>query len=307
MVNIGQNGSMPRGTRPIDIEQVQYRPSAESTLDLEVFSMSDLRRRVPQAHLQRHHRYDFHMFVHVRRGKCRAVVDFRHIECGAGSLLTIRPGQVHRFGPGSRWDANLLLFRPELLQASQGEERLQMPELIDALPGHLRLDRSTGRFLADTLARLEEECALEARQPLLNWLLQSELATLVMRLHIFHTEQQPPAGASADAPERFRLFKRLLDAKVHQWHHVSRYAHAMGCSEKTLTRICSAVAGVGAKAFIASRLALEAKRLLVHTEMPISAIAQRLGFDEATNFTKFFRSIEGCTPGDFRRRFDVSL
>ena len=127
--------------------------------------MSDLRRRVPRAHLQRHHRYDFHMFVHVRRGECRAVVDFSHIECGAGSLLTIRPGQVHRFGPGSRWDANLLLFRPELLQASQGDERLQMPELIDALPGHLRLDRSTGRFVADTLARMEQECALDARQP----------------------------------------------------------------------------------------------------------------------------------------------
>jgi hypothetical protein len=107
----------------------------------------------------------FHMFVHVRRGECRAVVDVSHIECGAGSLLTIRPGQVHCFGTGSRWDANLLLFRPELLQASQGDERLQMPELIDALPGHLRLDGSTGRSLADTLARLEEECALDARQP----------------------------------------------------------------------------------------------------------------------------------------------
>jgi AraC-like DNA-binding protein len=268
--------------------------------------MSDLRRRVSRAHLQRHHRYDFHMFVHVRRGKCRAVVDFNHTECGAGSLLTIRPGQVHRFGPGSRWDANILLFRPELLQASQGKERLQMPELIDALPGHLRLDRSTGRFLADTLARLAQECTLDARQPLLNWLLQSELATLVTRLHIFQAGQQPSAGASSNAPERFHHFKRLLDARVHQWHHVSRYAQAMGCSEKTLTRICSAVAGVGAKAFIASRLALEAKRLLVHTEMPISAIAQRLGFDEATNFTKFFRGIEGCTPGDFRRQFDVS-
>jgi AraC-like DNA-binding protein len=269
--------------------------------------MSDLRRRVSRAHLQRHHRYDFHMFVHVRRGKCRAVVDFSHIECGAGSLLTIRPGQVHRFGSGSRWDANILLFRPELLQPSQGEERLQMPELIDALPGHLHLDRATGRFLADTLARLGQECAIDARQPLLNWLLQSELATLVTRLHIFHAGQQPSAGTSSDAPERFRLFKRLVDAKVHQWHHVSRYAHAMGCSEKTLTRLCSAVAGVGAKAFIASRLALEAKRLLVHTEMPMSAIAQRLGFDEATNFTKFFRGIEGRTPSDFRRQFDVSL
>jgi len=297
---------MPRRTRSIDIEQVQYRPSADRALDLEVFSMSDLRRRVQRAHLQRHHRYDFHMFVCVRRGNCRAVVDFSHIECGAGSLLTIRPGQVHRFGPGSRWDANLLLFRPELLQASQGEERLQMPELVDALPAHLRLDGATRRFVADTLARMEQECALDARQPLLNWLLQSELATLVTRLHIFHAEQQRSAGTSSDVPERFRIFKRLLDAKVHQWHHVSRYAHAMGCSEKTLTRICSAVAGVGAKAFIASRLALEAKRLLVHTEIPISAIAQRLGFDEATNFTKFFRSIEGCTPGDFRQQFDVT-
>jgi AraC-like DNA-binding protein len=36
--------------------------------------------------------------------------------------------------------------------------------------------------------------------------------------------------------------------------------------------------GVGAKTVIASRLALEAKRLLAHTEMAISAIAQRLGF-----------------------------
>jgi AraC-like DNA-binding protein len=298
---------MPRATRPIDIEQVRYRPSAEKALDLEVFSMSDLRRRVPRAHLERHHRYDFHMLVHVKRGICRAVVDFSHIECGAGSLLTIRPGQVHRFGRGSRWDAHLLLFRPELLQASRGEERLQMTELVDSLPAHLRLDGSMRRFLADTLARLEDECALDARQPLLNWLLQSELATLVTRLHIFHAEQQRSAGTSADTPERFRLFKRLLDTNVHQWHHVSRYARAMGCSEKTLTRVCSAVAGVGAKAFIATRLALEAKRLLVHTEMPISAIAQRLGFDEATNFIKFFRSIEGCTPGDFRRQFDVSL
>ena len=298
---------MPHGTRSIDIEQVQYRPSAERALDLEVFSMSDLRRRVPRAHLQRYHRYDFHMFVHVRRGVCRAVVDFSHVECGSGSLLIIRPGQVHRFGPGSRWDATLLLFRPELLQASQGDERLQMPELVDALPGHLSLDRPTGQFLAATLARLEEEGALDARQPLMNWLLQSELATLVTRLHIFHADQSRSAGSASDAPERFRHFKRLLDDNVHQWHHVSRYAHAMGCSEKTLTRSCSAVTGVGAKACIASRLALEAKRLLVHTDAPIAAIAQRLGFDEATNFIKFFRSIERCTPGEFRRQFDDAL
>jgi AraC-like DNA-binding protein len=39
-----------------------------------------------------------------------------------------------------------------------------------------------------------------------------------------------------------------------------------------------------------------------HTEVPIAVIAERLGFDDATNFIKFFRGIESCTPGDFRRR-----
>lgn len=103
-----------------------------------------------------------------------------------------------------------------------------MPELIDALPVHLRLDGSTGRFLADTLAWLESECSLDARQPPLNWLFQSEPETLVTRLYIFNAAQHASAGTSSGALERFRFFKRLLDAAV----------------------------GVGAKTVIASRLAL---------------------------------------------------
>jgi AraC-like DNA-binding protein len=87
-----------------------------------------------------------------------------------------------------------------------------------------------------------------------------------------------------------------------QRHHVSRYAQSMGCSERTLTRTCSAAAGIGAKRFIALRLALDAKRILAQTEVPIVAIAERLGFDDATNFIKFFRGVESCTPGHFRRR-----
>jgi mannose-6-phosphate isomerase-like protein (cupin superfamily) len=102
-----------RRDRSTDIEQVRYRPSGERDVDLEVFSMSDLRGRVERDHLRRHHRYDFHMFVYVGRGICRAVVDFNVVECRAGSLLAVKPGQVHRFGLETRWDALILLFRPQ--------------------------------------------------------------------------------------------------------------------------------------------------------------------------------------------------
>jgi transcriptional regulator GlxA family with amidase domain len=49
-----------------------------------------------------------------------------------------------------------------------------------------------------------------------------------------------------------------------------------------------------AKVLIAARVALEAKRLLVHTDLSAVTIRHRLGFSESTNCGKFF---EGLEPG----------
>ena len=80
------------------------------------------------------------------------------------------------------------------------------------------------------------------------------------------------------------------------------YARLLGCSHRSLSRATLDVAGVPAKAFLAGRIALEAKRLLAHTAAPVSTIADQLGFAEATNFVKFFKRAAGCAPGTFRRR-----
>jgi AraC-like DNA-binding protein len=285
-----------------DIEQVRYRPSGGRAVDLEVFSMSDLRGRVEREHLRRHHRYDFHMFLCVGRGICRAVVDFNVVECRAGSLLTVKPGQVHRFGLETRWDGLILLFRPQLLQASPAQGQLSISELVDALPTHLSLEPKVRRRILAAFGRMRQDCTSDVPRPLLNVLLHGELAALVTRLYILRSQRQGLSDTHSDGSERFREFKRLVYANHNGWHHVSRYAQAMGCSEKTLTRVCIAAAGTGAKGFIAARLALEAKRMLAHTKAPVGAIAEHLGFDDASNFAKFFRGVEGCTPVEFRRQ-----
>ena len=61
-------------------------------------------------------------------------------------------------------------------------------------------------------------------------------------------------------------------------------------------------AGVKAKAYIDARINLDAKRLLAQTAMPIARIGDQIGFDEATNFVKFFKREVGCAPGAFRRQ-----
>jgi transcriptional regulator GlxA family with amidase domain len=45
---------------------------------------------------------------------------------------------------------------------------------------------------------------------------------------------------------------------------------------------------------------LEAKRLLVHTQLPIGTITAEVGFSEPTNFVKFFRRRKGVLPFKFR-------
>ena len=51
-----------------------------------------------------------------------------------------------------------------------------------------------------------------------------------------------------------------------------RHCTFFGFTEKTLTRATMSVAGVTTKAFIASRIRLEAKRLLIHTSLPVASI-----------------------------------
>jgi AraC-like DNA-binding protein len=69
---------------------------------------------------------------------------------------------------------------------------------------------------------------------------------------------------------------------------------------RTLTRASQAAVGVGAKRFIDDRILLEAKRLLIHTDLTAASVGQRLGFPRATTFTKFFRLHTNQTPSEFR-------
>jgi AraC-like DNA-binding protein len=62
------------------------------------------------------------------------------------------------------------------------------------------------------------------------------------------------------------------------------------------------LAGAAPKRLIERRVALEAKRLLAHSPLAVSAIGTQLGFTEPTNFVKFFRRSESLTPAAFRER-----
>lgn len=99
------------------------------------------------------------------------------------------------------------------------------------------------------------------------------------------------------------LFKNLLEEQFKRLKTVSGYAGQMAVSEKRLNQATAATVGKTPKELIDGRVLLEIKRLLVHTNLSIKEIGYQIGFEEPTNFIKYFRKHEGVTPIEFRERY----
>lgn len=77
----------------------------------------------------------------------------------------------------------------------------------------------------------------------------------------------------------------------------------MNVSEKRLNQATTKTMGKSPKTIIDERVLLEAKRLLIHTTLSVKEIGYNLGFEEPTNFIKYFRKHTQKTPIVFRERY----
>jgi AraC-like DNA-binding protein len=301
MVDIGQDMRADRHSDPI--AQLEYRPTGPNSLDLEILSASDLRRRVAKSFFQATHQFGFHMLLCVTRGECTHVVDFEPVACGPGSLLAIRPTQVHRFDSGREWDGWIALFQAQFLPPSNGIEREhRVGSALESLPISLPLDAHELRVVTQAMEQMRQDCGRAAAREQVHALLQHQMCALLLRLDMLRDGREAPKQRHRIALQRFKSFQRLVERRFSQWHGVAEYASRLGCSEKSLTRASMEGAGLNAKRFITARINLEAKRLLAHTDLPIAVIAERFGFEDPTHFVKVFKRGVGFTPGEFRRR-----
>ena len=82
---------------------------------------------------------------------------------------------------------------------------------------------------------------------------------------------------------------------------VQAYTSLLNISEKQLNKSTTMLIGKTPKQIINDRVILEAKRLLVHGNKSVKEISYKLGYDEPTNFIKYFKKITGNTPTEFRQ------
>ena len=287
-----------------EILEVPYRPAEGYGLDVELFTLTELWKRAA-SHVGQAQRATFHLVVLVTHGRAPYMIDFVDHACAPGSVVVVQPGQVQRFVPAlTTLRGWLLIFRPALLgaAATADVDTLHVGRRLAELAPHRRLAGEDRRAVTEALTRMARDTRLGASATDRHALLRHQISALIVRLHLADRRGARPDEVAPVVVERYRRYREAVERDLLTRHHVQDYARLLGCSAKSLSRATQELAGLGAQQYLARRRALEAQRLLAHTSLPVAQVADRLGFDEATNFVKFFRREAGCTPTEFRRK-----
>ncbi|MEU9121801.1 AraC family transcriptional regulator [Streptomyces sp. NPDC048506] len=287
------------GGKPVpEIREVAFSAPAGRPAGMEVMTLAELRGRAAACQLSTPHRPGFHHLLVLERGRLAHCVDFREHVLEPGDLLWSRPGQVQHFGDLTGAEGRLVLFESGFLDpATAAAARIE-----DWYgPPVRRPEGVAARRVDEAMRQLHQEFGALGGLPLEVHLevLRHLLAVLVLRAAFLGGPDRDGAADGEPNPTYLR-FRDAVERDFTRSRRVADYARSLGYAPRTLSRATEATAGVGAKEFIDRRVALEAKRLLAHGDQSAARIADRLGFADATNFSKFFQRQTGSTPIAFR-------
>jgi AraC family transcriptional activator FtrA len=84
---------------------------------------------------------------------------------------------------------------------------------------------------------------------------------------------------------------------------VADLAARAGVSPRTLARRFTGQLGIGPGQWLLAQRIAAARELLENSDLPLDAVARRVGLSSATNLRRRFLSAVGTTPGAYRRAF----
>ena len=265
-----------------------YSPSIPG-LPVEITTLGELRRRVGDDLLQRPGRVFFHNAVICTSGEGLHEVDFTPVVLQPRRVVHIRPGQVHRWRFARSYQATLVLF-PE----TQGFRTAGWP----VGPRWFDLDDTEWTHAKTVLRVMHRETRLQRSPERRDRALTGALEVFIVNLGL----DLPRHQDTAHLPRPYVELLNQIESEPDWSRSVAERAQRLGYSRRTLTRACLTATGRTAKDVIDDRILLEAQRLLVDGDPPISSIAAQLGFTEPGNFTKFFQRLAGEAPANWRHR-----
>jgi AraC family transcriptional activator of pobA len=165
--------------------------------------------------------------------------------------------------------------------------------LKNSIRPYLYLDEAQTRSLSAMFETiLQEHSGIERER---KEMIAIKILEILINCDRLFSQAEQIAGESYYHPVVER-FNSLLEANFTRERTVGRYAALLSIHPNNLNFLIREHTGISAKQTINNRIITEAKYLLAHSEQNIKSISGQLGFEEAHNFSTFFKKNAGITP-----------
>lgn len=246
------------------------------------------------------HRDSHYIFTCMESGHVRMMVDFKTIEAKDSTIFCVLPGQVHQGLLMKEVCGWFVAVKAELVPDS-------VRSFFDESLGEIQplsMDKSLVKKINTTAGLLHAAYTNEMLSTKEGFLVVQSLlnAFLGMFALIYSQKNISPASGENRALQLSRAFRSLVRKDFKTMKSPSEYAEALNITRGYLTEAVREVTGKPAQHWIHQEILIEAKRLLVFTNLNVKEVAYELGYSDHTYFSRLFSKLEDQSPSEFRNQ-----
>lgn len=266
----------------------------------EDFYVSDLAYHLKTHHfIHIPHKHDFYLCVVFTKGTGEHEIDFVNYEIKPGSVFFLTPGKFHNWKFTTPVEGYIFFHSKAFYNLNYQNRQIQ------DFPFYYSEYNTPALYtVQDELKEVGnyfKQLILEAKQstPFKSVKLCSLVDLIYIELARIYLPEMQTKTRKSDYSIKLRQLETLVDAHYIEKKMPAEYASLMNMSTKHLNRIVKTSLNITVSKFIADRIVLAAKRLLVHSDYRVVEVSDQLGFSDHSYFNRYFKKHAGQTPVGF--------
>lgn len=236
------------------------------------------------------HRHEYYEIMCFLSGTFVHDIDFKSHESLGADFHFVGAHNVHMMVREQSATGVSIMFTPEFVP-SELMDNLPFNKAVPILKPDVNNFQDAERLLAMMLHEYQQQ--EDHYTDILHHLFSVFLYKLVRFKEVLHEDSETSSTI-------VNSFKKLVTLHAMQWKTVDRFAEELNISTKHLISQVKTHTGCTPLHFIHDQQLTEAKRMLYFTDTAIKEIAFNLGFNDSSNFTKWFKNKTGYTPQKYR-------
>lgn len=243
-------------------------------------------------------------FIWVRKGSVTLKIDYQDIVLAQNEVISLSHLQ-HLDFISVDGDYLTVLFNSNFYCIYGNDHEVSCSGFLFNGSSHMvrfMLNESERLSLEDVVEQFDREFTItdSLQEEMLRILLKRFIiqCTRIARLRLSITQEKEYGF------ETIRRFFNLVDEHFQTKKQVQDYADLLNKSPKTLSNIFSSCKMPSPLRIIHERVESEAKRLLLYSSKSSKEIAEVLGFEDQSTFSRFFKKMTGESPVQFRNAIE---